>query len=984
MRRRILANVETFFRFDDYELDPNRLELRRQGKPVRADPLIVRLLAVLVRSAGRLVTKDELFSQVWDGRVMSENVLTVAMVRLRKVLGHEPGRREFINNVRGLGYRFVRTVTSHYAPVDPLPAARIARDAGEPLFGREAVMNRLRTLLNEAREGRGHICVLTGEPGIGKTRAAEWLAREAAAAGSAVAWGYCHETGDTPPLWPFVQLLRQIVGHLRDSVDVADLLAAITGPTRVLPELDRGAGQAAPFVSVPSDDHPWAKHRIFDRITRVLGMPAPQRPWVLIVDDLHRADAASLELVHYWADEIAAASVLLVATARTAPAPPGGSHLAHVLGHRNCSHIALAPLREVDVAEYVTSVLDDADSRLANAVYAKSEGNPFFMVELTRQLHDADRADPAQLEVPRAALDRLQERVSALPDAVRECLSCAAVIGRTFELALLQVVADCDAATVTASLDEAIAGEIVVAAPDSRTAFAFAHELFRQVSYERLTPADRRRFHLRVTDALEERARHGVFVAAPTLAHHTHAALPLGDLARALEYGWRAAIAAARTYGYADAVRYLRYAREALELMPQVRPDLRLQLMLQQALWTRISSPSDFEPLTREIIELARQHNAGQALASAALLLDLHAGFPAVPGSREALEGGLAMLPVEDPLRGAVLARLATAPPAAYDAARSTEQAALALAMGQRSDSLLAIYHARAAQLYLGGGPAHAETSAAVMTDIVRMCAENPSLMSAPPVLLDMHRAITSLQRGDSKATAEALARAELVCRKLDHRDLLWHVQRFQELSCLNAGQIVSAGATLHALHSRAEREGVLGTDLLRVYDRVVVLGDTAAVAASPLHLALVHEPGDPPNIWSIKVRTLVAAGFVDEARGLLETVPAGRLCNLPCDRDYLGTLGALARVVIALRAFEYARAIYSLLSPYPEYFAAHVSFFCEGSVSQLLAGLARLLGDQRRAIEHLETALACAEAAGLAACANQARLELAACGVRA
>src|SRR5689334_23200245 len=106
--------------FDEFELDPDRLELRRDGLPVKAEPAVLRLLACLVRNAGRLVTKQDLVEQVWDGRSVAENAITVAMVRLRKVLGHKSGERELIVNLHGRGYRFTRPVTARESVLSPL------------------------------------------------------------------------------------------------------------------------------------------------------------------------------------------------------------------------------------------------------------------------------------------------------------------------------------------------------------------------------------------------------------------------------------------------------------------------------------------------------------------------------------------------------------------------------------------------------------------------------------------------------------------------------------------------------------------------------------------------------------------------------------------------------------------------------------------------------------------------------------------------
>jgi hypothetical protein len=178
-------------------------------------------------------------------------------------------------------------------------------------------------------------------------------------------------------------------------------------------------------------------------------------------------------------------------------------------------------------------------------------------------------------------------------------------------------------------------------------------------------------------------------------------------------------------------------------------------------------------------------------------------------------------------------------------------------------------------------------------------------------------------------------------------------------------------------LHRRAASEKILGTELFCAYDRSVVLGDAARMPRAELHGALGSDSGDPPSIWALKVRALANAGLHAEARRALYLRPAAQLALLPCDRDHLGTLGALARAAVALGARDYVHAIYPLLEPHARHFAVHVSFLCEGSVAELLGLLAHALGRRGDAVGHLEMGVAISERAGLRGCEAQARSEL-------
>jgi hypothetical protein len=140
----------------------------------------------------------------------------------------------------------------------------------------------------------------------------------------------------------------------------------------------------------------------------------------------------------------------------------------------------------------------------------------------------------------------------------------------------------------------------------------------------------------------------------------------------------------------------------------------------------------------------------------------------------------------------------------------------------------------------------------------------------------------------------------------------------------------------------------------------------------------LAYEPDDPPNIWALKVRVLSAAGFTSEAKRLLVEVPAHCLAGLPCDRDYLGTLGSLTRAALTLDARRYLEALEPLLAPYADKFATNIAFFCEGPLLHMQALIATRFGRHKEAREQLTAAEALSQRAGLGACAAEARLELA------
>ncbi|HEX4341504.1 MAG TPA: AAA family ATPase [Polyangiaceae bacterium] len=957
-------------RFDDFEFDVGGLELRRGGAAAKVDAIVLRLLAVLIADAGKLVTKEQLIARVWDARSVSENVITVAVTRLRKVLGHQKGKREFVVSVHGRGYRFVRPVSGTTADVDGAPMLR-----GLPFVGRARIVERLHAAVAGAALGNGGVCALIGEAGIGKTSLAELL--EESTEEPVFAWGHCREAGDTPPLWPFVELTRTLVDDAR--VDI------------VAPRIAAAAAALTGMASVSA-----VAHRSFDAVVRFFTVVAEQVPCVLVLDDLHRADAASLELLRYFVDEIGRTRVLVVATLRkgVTPEAPASGHLAYLLGHRNTTRLAVERLSEAEVAAYTTALF--GDETLGRAVFERSAGNPFFMVECTRLLRDGER-DLATATLPDVALHLLGARVAAMPSAARMLASIAAVVGDEFDLPLLQDVAGVTTEELMKSVDDAVTSNVFVRVGDSQTAFRFDHDLLRTVLHDTLDDASQRRWHVRVADALERRRLSGVAVPASELAHHCRRALPDGDPRRAVAYCREAAAEAAAQRAYGDAVRYTRHAREALELVPSPSTRLRFTLSLQHALYARTCASPDFEPTVHEILRVAREHNAPQVFARAALMLDLHPGLPPHEGGRAALEearaalvrsrpastepratrreGRAMLLAPEDDVLPAVVARLVTSVPYAYDARLGAECLSEAMALAAGAPSLLANSTVLSVALHLASGPADRERAHALSRELDALCESEPLALSVSPVLVALNLAITSAQEGARAPMSAALDRAARRCRALGHHELAWHTERFRLLAQLETGDTARVAPELRRHHRQGESERLHSAWLFVAYDELVVLTSSTSSADDDLAV-LDTNPDDAPNLWALKVRALTCAGRRDEAYRALGRVAPEALRGLPSDREWLGTLGALVHAAVALDAPAYLDVLEALLVPYPDHFAVNVGFFCEGSVRTLLGLIAATRRDDR-AVTLLEAGAAASDRAGFTAAAIRARQAL-------
>lgn len=971
------------YSFGSFEFDDELMQLRRSDKVVRLELVSRRVLAMLLRRAGELVTKDDLLNEVWEGRNVADNCVTVAMARLRKALDTANDDGDFVLTLYGRGYRFVGAVVTHPsvidggkdAPTAPAPSP----DAAQPLarfVGRERVLARLRQALSDADAGRGRLCALVGEAGIGKTRAVEALQLSLSGHPVRVAWGFCREAGDTPPLWPWLRLLREVAASSSDG----------HAPDAVLRELlERLESQPPTDGSHHLGFEGATRHRTFEAIAQAFVRAAQDAPWLLVLDDLHRADGASLELLGQLVDELAHARILIVATLRHSPgrpSPRAETHLPYVLAHRNCERIALERLSESEVVSYVGSVIDDPDARLGRAVYAKSEGNPFYMVEMERQLLGSGSPNPHDLAIPGIALDSFRRRVLQLGSEARETLVAACVIGRSFELPILQAVTDRPWSSLLASLDDAIASDIVVEAPDSTTAFAFGHDLMRSVLYDELAPAARRRWHVKIGEALERRLSLGHTVPPSELAYHLHAGLPESDLRKTVKFCRLAAASAAAVYANSDLVRYLRNALEALDLMDHSSARLRLRMWYWVAVYGRGQPSLDYPGALRQIIALARDQGDGVMLLRAAIMFNQYPGFQPLPGARAVLEHAIKLLPEELPSAMSVaLSAIACTAPESYDGGRVRELLTQSTALAKQSGSRAATYVALVSSLYLLGGPEHEQEAEGVAAELAEIYRQKPRPeITFVPLFLSLYRSVSAMQRGDRVRASAAIELGISHARDIGN-SLQWHFERFQVLAQLNEGAWSDALPKLTALHRRAERTSMIGADPFCAFDQIVIVGEvtgSAPLLDDALRRALDFELSDPPSIWAMKVRALAAVGLHSEALGVLRARSASEVGRLPCDSQLLGTLGHLARACVQLGAQEYVEALEARLRAFPEHFSIHNAFVCEGSVPHLLGMLAMLAGRPADAIPLLETGVAMSDRAGFGPCAADARWRLA------
>jgi tetratricopeptide (TPR) repeat protein len=451
------------------------------------------------------------------------------------------------------------------APQDKPRSDRREKSSRGALVGYERELSALEDVLEEALAGRGALALVAGEPGVGKSRLADELGTVAQARGAQVVWGRCRSGGGAPAYWPWIQVLRTLVAD-RDPLTVrTELGSAAADLVQLLPEL---RDLFPDLDAAPSPDAEDARFRLFDAAAIFLARAASKRPLVVVLDDLHSADRSTLALLEFAAPALLGSPLLVVGTYRDTDADldrPLRDSLSELTRTTDCLQLVLTGLSAEDTAHFVEVSAGVAPMpRLAAALHETSAGNPLFVSELVRLLRAEDRLreleDADGLVLPRGVEQVIARRLEHLSESCRQTLSLAAVVGREFDLTLLERAGAPPGRELLAQLDDAIAARVVELAAGG--AFRFSHDLVRQTLYSSLGAAEQRRMHSAVGSAVEQLhgARPGPVVSA--LAHHFTAALPGGDPAKAVRYLTLAGEAAAELAAWHEAAAHYEQAAQ--------------------------------------------------------------------------------------------------------------------------------------------------------------------------------------------------------------------------------------------------------------------------------------------------------------------------------------------------------------------------------------------------------------------------------------
>lgn len=824
------------------------------------------------------------------------------------------------------------------------PAPTPHRVGRTGLLGRTGEFEDLQRWLQEAVAGDGRLVLIEGEPGIGKTRLVEELSQRAAAADIPVAWGRCVEDEGAPPFWPW----HQVLGAL--GCDAGELLAGNT------------AAPEGRFVVFG---------RVVERLREL------NRPALVVFDDLHWADHASLLLLAHLVRAVPAPASLLVGTFRSTEPGDLPSVVADLARTRGAQRIELSGLGIGDVRQYLSAISGAPVSEAtAREVAAATAGNPFFVGEIARGLREGTWTGA----VPASVRDVVRQRIERLKPQCAELLQAASVVGRSFAVATVAVMTGRGVEDNLTLLDEVTTAGLVEAGRIAGE-YRFSHALVRSVVEADIPTADRIALHAAAARAIEALYAGRLTPHLSDLARHWIAAAPAGHQALAVRWAERAGDASVQALAYEQGAGLYRDALEVGGATLEPAGRCRLHLALARALYLGGDLPACADSCFAAA-GIARDAGLPELVGEAALVLEA-IGLPELNERIhdlcvEALER-LADSTEHGALQARLLAQLSHFSLYRGEHGRVDELSEKALALARQAgddDALVAALRARQEAL---SGPDGREERAEVaeMMLAAGLRLHNPAVsMWGYLWLIDV-----LLEYGQLSSAREVLGRLAEQVERVGGPLPRWQMARCR--AAIGQAQGRLSEAHVAAWEAYQIMEGIDALAAQRVYRGVLIaLGHHGRL--HPDQLTRFRDlPDDPPPFTTIsavgRALALLDGGDPDEAGAILLRLghPSNWLLP-PFLRIPSLAIGLLAAV--RLGAEQQAAALHEMLSAHRGLHtvagAGKVMYL--GPVELQLGIGAAFLGDYDEAIADLEHAREHSSEAGAPGFAAEAACELA------
>lgn len=950
------------YRFDNLELDLDAFELRRDGTVIPIRKKTFDLLRYLIEHQDRVVTKYELLDKLWVGEHVNESTIPWYISNLRKTLEQKRGDRYPVETVHGRGYRFKSEIQiiEKDAQESEYYSLRPTGIDIEPFVGREEIMGHLIGAIDSIVAGRGKILVLRGEAGIGKTRCATELSNHIDDRKVGVWMGRCQETLGQPSFWPWIQILRNAAGELRGDSSLKPEITRLL--SFLVPSHQEASGSKPSDIPQSKTDRFW----LYDRLHGFLRGSSASDPRILIIDDIHWADEASLEFLSFIAPDVGSLRILFLLTLREYEEMGSrAGHLHRLL--RYAEQIPLTGLSQDNVDQYISqSGKFEITEDLTRAFYTKTGGNPLFMHETFRWLlstcskskKELTVVDLQNLNVPDVIKELLVRRLDTVDPETRRVLDLASVIGRQFDLGLISQTLEQDRLSLVAALDQAT--DMGLVTKESALSFRFSHDYITEVAYEMLPGATRAEYHKRIAEALLNKPDRDAIIGK--VAFHLHKALPLSDIELTISCAKKAAILSASIYAHGDAATFYRMALDAMTFSSVPDPRVQAELMFLLSQQERYSGDVEQSIKTvEETLRLARNYAYFDIVVNIAFLsrVTFLTAYLPEPVILEAMEEAVERVPEENKaLRSQLLSKLALMHPYSVDMSlckKYSEQAVqLAKEIGHRKSIRIALN----ATLYSLSGPDDIDAMLQTADQIIDMNRQRDSSYHSGEALLA--RIICFIHRGDMAEAERAIEAYGMLIKRLQRSEGVWLYHRLLAQIDLHQGKLEKAEVSFTELLQRGRSIGIYYADVIHVMQKGHVLRarqDSADKLSTYCPTTLEMHRAWPLSLSEV-VGLVVQMGFPELCRNDYTNLVAEEFENIPRNFIWLNSMANLARAAVAYDDLPRIRKLYELLSPYADFNTPDGIFLSEGSVAHFLGMLAAKLKLNEKVIFYFEQAI--------------------------
>jgi DNA-binding winged helix-turn-helix (wHTH) protein len=579
--------------FAPFRLDTvNQCLWRRRDKGdderILLTPKAFAVLRYMVEHAGRLVTEDELLEAVWPDTFVQPQAVKSQLFDVRRALGDNPKTPLFIETLPKRGYRFIAAVNESRAAALAVPS----KSAQNTLVGRDRELAELGACLRTTLVGQRQIVLVTGEPGIGKSALIDAFQDRSASdvPGIRIARGQCVEGyGGKEAYYPMLEALGQLC--LGSEADFVVQTLAAQAPTWLVqfPALVKPEHREL----LPREILGATRERMLREIGEALETITSRTPLLLIFEDLQWVDHSTVDLLSALARGRASAKLMLIVTYRPVDLVlsnhPFKGLKQDLLVHQLCREIALEPLREAEVTEYLTARSSETSlpAGLAWFIHRHSEGNPLFMVAALdhmtqRGLISRENGswqlrvalEEVALEVPETLREMIEAQIERLSADEQRALEVASVTGAAFSTGVSAAATNfnpedfedlCERLSRRHHIVRSAASQQF---PDGSVSprYEFVHALYREVFYRRQGLGRRAKLHRRIGERLESLYSGRLSEIAPELAHHFEEG---SDWPRAVKYLRLAAETTRRRFAHPEAAVLLRHALELASKLPE-------------------------------------------------------------------------------------------------------------------------------------------------------------------------------------------------------------------------------------------------------------------------------------------------------------------------------------------------------------------------------------------------------------------------------